>query len=344
MDGGAAAGGPDAARLDAGRAVDADAGAPEGDLDATDADDDAALLCAATCQGTCVAGRCLVTLARSPSPVDLVVDDTNAYFANCASGGVVMSVPLSGGAPVTLASGPGCPVSLAIADKSLYVAGVGLAGADGGDILGLPLAGGSPKVLASGGSAPVGVAVDGTSVYWTASDGSLTKVPIVGGAPVVLASGPKGATRPVLDGDEIYWSDEAGDTILRVAIDGGIPSTLVVGEPVSGLVIAGGDLFIASGYTLMTAPLAGGSPTTISTAAGAPVLAVAVDDTSVYFTSSSTIWKVPRAGGPATAIAWSQGEPGAIVVDATSVYWTNAANWPPQPDGGEGQIMKLSPK
>ena len=349
-DGGAAPAGPDASRVEGGAGdadagdADANAGVLEGDLDAADADDDATPACVAPCQGTCVAGRCLVTLASSPSPVDLVVDGTNAYFASCASGGAVMSVPLSGGAPVTLASGPGCPVSLAIADKNLYVAGVGFTGADGGVVVRVPLPGGSPAILASGGSAPVGIAVDGASVYWTASDGSLTKVPIGGGAPVVLAPGPKSATRPVLDGDEIYWSDEAGETIRRVAIDGGIPETLVIGEPASGLAIAGDDLVIASGYTLETAPLAGGPSTTIGTAAGAPVFAVAVDDASVYFTSYSTIWKVPLAGGIPLVLAGNQGSPGALVVDDTSVYWTDATSWPPQADGGGGQIMKLSPK
>ncbi len=83
---------------------------------------------------------------------------------------------------------------------------------------------------------------------------------------------------------------------------------------------------------------------TLSTADGAPVVAVAVDDTSVYFTSYDAVWKVPRAGGDVTLLAQNQGGPDAIVVDATSVYWTNATSWPPPPDGEGGQVMKLTPK
>jgi hypothetical protein len=343
--GGGPSGGRDASVFEASAAARADDGSTLGDLDA-DGAGDAGPLCATPCGGACVAGRCLVALAQVTAPVDLALDHASAYFASCplAVAGAVLSVPLEGGSPTTLVPGPGCPTSLAVDDTSLYVAGVGLAGADGGVILRVPLDGGTVTTLVSGADRPVGIAVDGTSVYWTTSN-ALMRIPVAGGTPAALQSALESATRPVVVGGYVYWVDPSTGAIQRVPIDGGSASIVTAGA-VSSLAIAGDDVFFAGGFTLMRAPVDGGASTVISTAGGAPVLALAVDDASVYFTSSSTIWKGPLGGGAAAIIASNQGEPGVIAVDATSVYWTNGTSWPPPPAGGSGggQIMKLTPK
>ncbi len=332
----------DAAILEAEPPGDGRDGDAEGEVDASAAAAD--LACAAPCDGTCTGGRCLVTLAQASSPVAVAVDLASAYFTSCSGAGgagSVLRVPLTGGSPTTIASGAGCPVSLALGDVTLYVAGF-----DGSDITSVPLGGGTPTTLASGADRPVGVAADRASVYWTTSAGALMRVPLDGGAPVVLASGRQSATRPVLAGDDVYWGDPSGGAILGVPVSGGAPTIVVSAIMVTDLAIAGTDVVFADGYTLTRAPLGGGAPPTIiGTAGGSPLLAVAADDTSVYFASYSTLWKVPLGGGEAVVIASNQGAPSAIAVDATSVYWTNATNGPPQPDGGGGgQLMKLTPK
>ena len=59
---------------------------------------------------------------------------------------------------------------------------------------------------------------------------------------------------------------------------------------------------------------------------------------SVYWTnygygaSDGTVMKVPLGGGPSTTLAGGQANPAAIVVDATSVYWTTT---------GDGTVMKV---
>ncbi|MGO9839230.1 MAG: hypothetical protein ACLP1X_34040 [Polyangiaceae bacterium] len=313
--------GIDGATAAAGDVDAAEAGQPEGGCPAT------------PCSGACVQGRCLVTLAQASSPAALVVDLKSAYFTSCAAnGGAALSVPLGGGSPVTLASGPGCAVGLAVDTASLYVAGL-----DGDSIMKVPVAGGALTSVAPSPDAPIGVAVDATNVYWTTAGGSVMKAPIGGGTPMVLASGQKSCTRPVVDSAtaSVYWGDPDDGTIMRVPLDGGASTLVTSGGAATDIAVAGADVVFASGYTLMKAPLGGGSPTSLGTAAGAPVLAVASDGASAYFTSYGSIWKVALAAGQGAAVASNQDAPSAIAVDATSVYWTN---------GQGGQVMKLTPK
>jgi hypothetical protein len=276
-------------------------------------------------------------LAASASPIDIVVGGANAYVSSCpGDGGAVVSVPLEGGVPQALASGPGCPV-LAFGAAGLFVGGL-----DGGEVASLPLDGSASTTLASGADRPIGVAVDEASVYWITSGGAVMKVPLSGGAPVELASGQTDVTGPAIDGASVYWA--SGGTIEKVPLDGGAVTTVTEVDEVGGLAVAGTHVYFADGYRLMMAPVGGGVATALSTAAGAPLFAVAADDASVYFTSYSTIWKVAQAGGVPAVLASNQGSPNALAVDATNLYWTDGTSWPPPLDGGGGQIMKLTPK
>ncbi len=298
----------------------------------------------APCDGACVGSRCLVALAGSTSPVDVVVDARSAYFTSCSGSasslGAVFGVPLGGGARTVLVEGPGCPIGLAVDHTSVYVAGLN----DGG-VMKISLGGGPPLTLASGDRAVAGVAVDGASVYWASSAGTLLRAPVDGGAPTVLAAGQKSATRPIVDGASVYWGDRDRGTVQKLPLDGGAPMTVTDGlDNLSALALGSKDVYIADGYLLRRAPRSGGPPSTVSTAAGDVVVAVAVDDTSAYFTSQSAVWKVSLDGGPPVAIASDQGEPNAITVDATSVYWTNAIGSTEQPGECCGQVMKLTPK
>jgi hypothetical protein len=314
-------------------------GSTEGDVGSLDAGSDASP-CPVSCHGTCMEGRCLVTLAETSWPTDIAVDGTSVYFTSCpdGGGGFALSVPLDGGSSMALASGQGCPVSLALGDTSLFLAGI-----ESGTIMKVPRGGGTLTALASGADAPIGVASDGANVIWTTMGGNVMKVPIVGGFPTALSSGQKGLTRPVVDAAFAYWGAPNAGTIQKVPLDGGPPTTVTSGlETVTALAIARTDVYFADGYSLAKAPLGGGPATGVGLPTGAPVGAVAVDDANVYFTSWGSIWKIAFAGDQPTRIATDQGEPNAIAVDATSVYWTNAVDGP----SGAccGHVLKLTPK
>lgn len=63
---------------------------------------------------------------------------------------------------------------------------------------------------------------------------------------------------------------------------------------------------------------------------------LAVDATHIYFSDSraGTISRIPISGGPVEVLASAQNNPGAVVVDATNVYWSNQA-------AGSGAVMKV---
>ena len=70
-------------------------------------------------------------------PVGIVLDATTAYFITSGNEGKVMSVPLSGGAPTTLAEHQTWPMSIAVDGESVYWA-------SNGTIFKVPLGGGTP--------------------------------------------------------------------------------------------------------------------------------------------------------------------------------------------------------
>jgi hypothetical protein len=74
-----------------------------------------------------------------------------------------MKVPLAGGTPTTLYSGPGQAILLAIAidETSVYWTDYSI-----GTVMRVPLGGGTATTLASGQSNPLPIAVNATGVYW----------------------------------------------------------------------------------------------------------------------------------------------------------------------------------
>jgi hypothetical protein len=113
---------------------------------------------------TLVSGRHYIT--------DLAIDAAAVYFTEqglSSYGGQVISVPLAGGAPTTLASGQAGPNGIAVDATSIYwvngdedIAVFPVTGS----VVKMPLGGGTPITLASGQANPVAIAVDATSIYY----------------------------------------------------------------------------------------------------------------------------------------------------------------------------------
>jgi len=90
---------------------------------------------------------------------DFVVDGSAVYFLDSGSG-TVSSLPKTGGAATTLASGLGSPRHIAQDSSFLYWTNY-----LGGSVMRLPKSGGTPTVIASA-AQPTQLQVDDCNVYW----------------------------------------------------------------------------------------------------------------------------------------------------------------------------------
>jgi hypothetical protein len=286
--------------------------------------------CPSSCDGTCSAGHCLTTLASGLSaPGALAVDGTSVYFA---MGGVptgsgpgimvVPKVPTTAGSRSWIAEQEHQPWALAVDGTSVYwTTDYPITWPGGGTVQSRLLDGTSPATLSASLDLPRGLAIDATSVYWTEGGGRVAKAPLGGAPPTVLASGLDFPGDIAVDATNVYW------------VEGGTD-----GKPPPE-----GDT------KLMMVPKAGGTPTTLATA-GMLVSggSLTVDATNVYWTISvyqqvngasvctlGKVLSVPIAGGAATTLTSGQNGPGAIAVDATSLYWINEGS------KDDGAIMKI---
>jgi hypothetical protein len=205
-----------------------------------------------------------------------------------------------------------------------------------------------------------GLVVHGGSIYFATDrmgGGSLLTASVDGGAaPKVLAQG--GSWPIAVDGQRAYWAGIDIEAVDLAAASDADASTALVSAPtaygVQSIAVDATNLYWTNGGApgaVLSVSLQGGEVVTLASALTQPA-GVAVDATSVYWlenaipTQPGRIMKAPLAGGPATTLV--SGPQGVteyssqnIVVDSTSVYWTNAGPPSGTPWVPTGAVVKV---
>jgi hypothetical protein len=258
----------------------------------------------------------------------------------------VMKVPIGGGAPTTLASGPSSAGLFVSASITLDSTNVYWAFEGDGTLIEVPLGGGTPTTLASGRALPFGIAVTSATVYWTDFYGvQTTSLSSPAGTVTSLVMGGAVRTNLAIDATSVYWATQSygqsgTDSVFKVSHGGGLVTTLASGQNYpEGVAVDTTNVYWTSGGTearnfsdgaVSKVPIGGGDVVTLASGLFEPS-GIAVDERNVYWASArdGTIRKVPIDGGATVTLATGQGARN-VAVDATSVYWT-----------GNGRVSKL---
>jgi hypothetical protein len=239
----------------------------------------------------------LAPLAPGPNggPRAMAVDSTSVYWA---TGDAVMTVPIGGGTPRTLAAGQSSPQGIAVDAANVYWVNSGTSG--DGSVMKIPLSGGTPVALAAARNGPSAIALAPGSVVWV-DQGGLWKVGRSGGTPTAIASS-QSFREMAVDRENVYWATVNGTdwgTIEKVALAGGPTSTLASNVPwPSGIALDAGRIYWSTMYsggghtqdgTVMRAAVDGGMRCMIAMSPG--VYAMAVDATSVYWATGNDLMK-----------------------------------------------------
>jgi hypothetical protein len=287
-------------------------------------------------------------IAMDPgAPTDLALDQDYVYWTSYSSG-TIQRVPKAGGSSqlLTQIQKDGLP-TLDVDDTTVYFAAYDDTGVTT-YVGSIPKTGGPITVLAPLQMAALRVKVRNGFVYWLADSqsnvGGVVRVPVTGGAVQALTPSTYiGTARLAVDDQYAYWTayGDLGATsgnVYRVPCDGSGPvATLVAGvDSPYGIVVDASDLFVGLGFhpNVTNGSVNGGVlslnrlgappvPTTVIASNQGQPLAVAIDDTFVYWGDHLTgyIMKAPKAGGPAVPIVSGDGSFESIAVDDQYVYW-----------------------
>ena len=296
----------------------------------------------------CTLGRCLVTLASGSGYGGFTVGPIGVYALTSSadsSGVIVVSVPIGGGPPTTLASGQ---ISSGIATDGTSVYWTTYE--EDGRVMKVPVGGGTLWTLAWNQIFARSITVHATDVYWTTwtgfgLEGRVMKLPVGGGSPLTLAASQKGPDGVSANATGVYWATHGA--VMRVPLGGGSPTTVISAGVSEHFALDATNVYYCryagdnESSAVMKVPVGGGTSTAL---ASGSCVEIAVDGTDVYWTEAGgsdgpdgRVMKVPIGGGTPTVLAARQYGPRLIAVDATSVYWTK--------NTGNGEaLMKLTPK
>jgi hypothetical protein len=200
----------------------------------------------------------------------------------------------------------------------------------------------NPTQIAPTGGTIWSFAIDSTSVYW-ANAQVIVATPLSGllpdggpgeGVLSYLNDGPNSSVEIALDATGIYFMEAGTDTVMKLPLTGGTPTTLVsetaTAYPLAMTVDATSIYWSNEDGTIQKAPLAGGNPTTI--VSGETPFQIAVDATSIYWTNTGdgSVAKAALDGTNVTVLApastLSNVGAFALAIDDANVYFATGAN------------------
>jgi hypothetical protein len=285
-------------------------------------------------------GTVSTLIAGLDAPAAFDVDVAHLVWAELSRVG---ASPAAGGPATTLASGVANPLTRIAADQNnLYVL-------DGELVKVVPLAGGTVERLAAA-TAQIGnfgaadlngdIVTDGTSVYWTAADGSGTSVqsvPVTGGAPVTLAvdapptSTPSCYSRISVDSQNVYWASSqstsaVGCSVRAVPLGGGAATTIVDYAYLRDFTVDGGNVYFSElgGQTLQKIGTGGGTATLVTSNVSPSVLVSSAGRLFWLDPKGLGVAFVSETGGTPVPMGCALSDPtlvtDAIAVDANGVY------------------------
>jgi hypothetical protein len=297
--------------------------------------------CGLACAVACTSGECVLPLASGASPEGIAVDSLNVYVTLGGAMGAVVSLPITGGAVTTVASGQDEPRGIALDDLNIYWADQG-----SGMVLSMPKAGGAIVTLAQDQSAPTSIALDTINVYFTNfDDGTVMSVLKTGSsAPSVVAMSQNQPSGIAVDDTYVYWvNDTTSGGVMELAKSASPttpPTELSVADDPVGVAVDATNVYFTSENEgiVYQVPIVGGETVTLAMSLNEPTAVTAIGG-FVYYTDfgDGTVQKVASGGsGEAMLLASGVSQPVALTVDATSVYFV--AN------GTGNTVFKVTPR
>jgi hypothetical protein len=286
------------------------------------------------CERDCVGGPCVSGSCGTPPELlaeeqdglcAMVSDDETVFWANCR-GGSVVSMPTTGGQPLTVSVGQGWIYDMAIDDEAVYWTARQI---DSGGIKRRPKLGGSVELVVRN-SAVWSVAADADRIYWTQytvgtsgeAEGGVLSASKTGTMTHALANTPAQAL--ALDTDNVYWSDPATNELKRTSKSGEFYAVLASTSGYVNIVTHAGFVYFLDSNGTWRVPAAGG---TKESAAGGEGLTF-VGDTMYYVRSHEL---VVHENEDVTPLAWLKGSVGGIAVGGGFLHWgdfnENTVSW-----------------
>ena len=269
----------------------------------------------------------------------LAVDGNGVYWADQGQGNRVLKVGLSGGTPVTLATGGDSRTCVAIDAVNAYYYSRDNDGGAGDTIWKVPLDGsGQPSMVAGNQHVKNGFTAAGGFVYFVtdlygpldmAFSGmdAIVRIPVAGGAAEVLfADIMPAAAGLAVDGNNLYFSDQSG--VYARPIAGGNNTSFgmsnIHGNPFA---VGGGHLVMIEVTSigmgsLVLYNLDGGNRTVLIDKLVASPLAL--DDKTVYAKQNNQLVRFPLDGKAPATVSLTAAR--AVALDAANIYFTDGAS------------------